>query len=721
MDTHNQHYAEKSFKVFKLNKILTFILSTSVLLSSQLAYAQSNNQTKVDAEKAQEDGSSIEVLEVEGRSRNLIGEAISASEGVVGQSEIASRPMLRTGEVLELVPGMVVTQHSGSGKANQYFLRGFNLDHGTDFASIIDGMPINMRSHGHGQVYTDLSFIIPETIQTLKYKKGAYYAEVGDFSGAGSAEFITVKGDQSSQVSLSLGDDGYQRYLAMSSTKASEGSLNVAVEVNYYDGPWTDIKEDVNKTNIFAKYDQRAWGGNLSVSLMAYENKWNSADQIPLRAVTQGIIDEFGSLDTNLGGKSNRYSLNAHWQNDQVSASLYAIDYGLNLWSNFTYFLDNPDTGDQFEQVDDRKIFGGHLDYLHLSQFNGKDMSNKVGLQVRYDDIAEVGLFRSQAQRRIGPTRLDSIEQSSVGLFWENKIAWSDNLRTTFGARYDSFDFDVESLVGVNVNGVDLSGNQGSESDGNLALKGSVIYTFNESFEGYFAAGQGFHSNDARGTISQIDPNSGEVISPVDPLVDSFGYELGLRMNIDDRLNASASIWTLDLDSELLFVGDAGNTEASFESTRSGLEITAYYRYTDDLIFDLEYAITDSEFKGVPSNENAIPGAIDSVIQAGVSWQPESGWFGAARIRYLGERPLVEDESVTADSVQVVNVNLGYRYSEALTVQLDILNALDSNDHDIDYFYASRLASEPAGAEVEDLHYHVLVPRSLRLSVAYAF
>lgn len=695
----------------------TLILSTSLLLSSELAFAQSNETS----EPAKKEGSDIEEIEIKGRSHNLIGEAISASEGVVGQYEIANRPMLRTGEVLELVPGMVVTQHSGSGKANQYFLRGFNLDHGTDFASIIDGMPINMRSHGHGQGYTDLSFIIPETIQTLKYKKGAYYAEIGDFSGAGSAEFITVRGAQGSEISASLGDDGYQRYLLTNSAQISDGSLNLAVELNYYDGPWTDIKEDVNKVNVFAKYNQKLWGGDVSVSFMGYDNKWNSADQIPLRAVTQGIIDEFGSLDTNLGGDSSRYSINTHWQNDKVSAAVYAIDYSLNLWSNFTYFLDNPATGDQFEQVDDRKIFGGHFDYTHLSQLNGRDMSNKVGVQARYDDIGEVGLFRTQAQQRLGAIRADSIEEGSVGLFWENKIAWTDTFRTTFGARYDYFTFNVNSLIGQNVNGVDLGGNNGTENDSNIALKGSAIYTFSDQIEGYFAVGQGFHSNDARGTITQIDPNSGEKISPVDPLVDSFGYEIGFRINIGDRLNASASIWTLNLNSELLFVGDAGNTEPSFESERSGFEVTAYYRVSEDFTFDLEYALTDSKFLGVPKEESAIPGAIESVVQAGVSWQPSQGWFASARVRYLGQRPLVEDESEIADSAQVVNINLGYRYSQALTFKLDILNALDSDDHDIDYFYASRLASEPQGAEVEDLHYHVLVPRSFRLSLAYSF
>lgn len=694
----------------KLSKISLVLLMTFPVVAM-------SNQLQQDTEAT---STEIENIEVEGRSQNLIGEAISASEGVVGQSELANRPMLRTGEVLELVPGMVVTQHSGTGKANQYFLRGFNLDHGTDFATSIDGMPINMRTHGHGQGYTDLNFIIPETIQTIKYKKGAYYADVGDFSGAGSAEFNTLKGPQPAQLSATLGSYDYQRYLVMNGVAIEDGSFNYAVEVNRYDGPWSDIKEDLHKLNIFAKYNRKLFDGQFSLSFMAYDNQWNSADQIPQRAVTQGIIDELGSLDTTLGGQSSRYSVNAQWQNDAISAAVYAIDYDLNLWSNFTYFLDNPVSGDQFEQVDERQIFGGHIEHLQLSKWADLDVANTVGLEFRIDDIDNVGLFRTQARQRLGAIRSDVVEEGSVGLFWENKIAWTEKLRTSFGLRYDYYTFDVDSRVSVNVNDVDLSGNKGSENEDNISLKGSVIYTFSNELEGYVSVGQGFHSNDARGTISQIDPNSGELIAPVDPLVDSLGYELGLRTTLGDKLNASFSLWTLTLDSELLFVGDAGNTEASFESERKGFEVTAYYRFTDELTFDLEYAYTDAKFNGVASDENAIPGAVEHVIQTGLTWQQE-GWFGSVRYRFFGERPLVEDSSVTSDSTNIVNANAGYRFDSGIILKLDILNALDSDDHDIDYFYASRLADDPAGAEIEDLHYHVLEPRSVRLSVAYSF
>lgn len=663
---------------------------------------------------------SVERVEVTGRSTVLIGEAISASQGLVGKEELLNRPMLRTGEILELVPGMVVTQHSGTGKANQYFLRGFNLDHGTDFATSIDGMPINMRSHGHGQGYTDLNFIIPETIQTLSFKKGAYYGEVGDFSGAGSAAFSTVTKPQSTQVAATIGQDNYQRYLVAGGAKLQDAHINYAAEYNTYDGPWTDISEDLDKTNLWLSYNQALQGGDLQVNFMAYDNAWNSADQIPLRAVTNGLIDELGSLDDSVGGNSSRYSINASWKTNAISVSAYVIDYDLNLWSNFTYYLDDAANGDQFKQVDNRVIYGGEASYISFDKWRSIPVSNKFGVQFRADDIDEVGLFKTNMREILGAIRNDKVSEISSSAYWENTLVWSESLKTVISARYDYYDFDVNSNIGTNVNNVDLSANNGTESDDNLAIKGNVIYTFNANWEAYISAGQGFHSNDARGTIAQVDPSSGESIQAVDPIVDSFGYEVGVRTNIGDALNASLSLWKLDLDSELLFVGDAGNTEASGASNRSGIEFTAYYRVNDALSFDLEYAYTQAEFDDLPSNANHIPGALEHVLQTGVSYQSQNGWFASARLRYLSDRPLLEDASERSDSTQIINMNVGYKF-EHLSLKLDILNAFDSNDHDIDYYYESRLANEPIGSETSDLHYHVFEPRTVRLTAVYAF
>lgn len=662
----------------------------------------------------------LETMTVEGRAENLIGEAVSASEGIVGQKEIALRPLLRTGEVLELVPGLVVTQHSGTGKANQYFLRGFNLDHGTDFATFVDGMPVNMRTHGHGQGYTDLNFLIPETIGQLSYKKGAYYADVGDFSGAGSAHFRTADGLEHGTAEVSAGEDDYYRLLLMNSFQFAGGATLVAVEGNRYDGPWTDIREDLDKTNLLLKHTVPLNDGKFTMALMAYDNSWNSADQIPLRAVDRGIIDELGSIDDTVGGESSRYSLSIDWESGGWQGSAYVIDYDLNLWSNFTYFLDDETNGDQFEQVDRRKIYGGQLSYLMDGQLAGRSMQNRFGAELRVDDIDEVGLYQTRARDRRGVIRSDEVTESSIGFYWENRLNWSDRLRTVFGARYDYFDFDVDDKAGVNANSVNLGVNSGTAHDDLVSLKGSLIYELNTDWEVYASAGQGFHSNDARGTTIRVDPSDGSPVTAVDPLVRSLGYEAGLRGYIGNQLNASLALWALELDSELLFVGDAGNTEPSRASERYGVELTTYYRFTDEWSLDVEYAYTDAEFSKSAPEGNEIPGAIEHVFQAGLNADLNNGWFGSLRVRYFGERPLIEDGSIKSDSSTVWNLRAGYRERD-WTFKADILNLTDSDDHDIDYYYASRLSGEPSGLATEDIHYHVIEPRTLRVSLSYRF
>lgn len=255
----------------------------------------------------------IERLEIRGRQINTLGHSTSASEGIVGAAEIASRPLLRTGEILEFVPGMIVTQHSGSGKANQYFLRGFNLDHGTDFNTRVEGMPVNMRTHGHGQGYTDLNFLIPELLGEIRYAKGAYYPEVADFSGAGAAQLMLADQLAYNQVGVTLGEYGYQRLVATQALTTDVGRFILGAELQAYDGPWKDINEDVSKVNVVARYLTRLAGGDLSVTMMAYDNSWNSADQIPARAVESGLIDFYGSLDKDVGGDASRYSISAHY------------------------------------------------------------------------------------------------------------------------------------------------------------------------------------------------------------------------------------------------------------------------------------------------------------------------------------------------------------------------------------------------------------------------
>ncbi|MEO6155290.1 MAG: TonB-dependent receptor, partial [Thermomonas sp.] len=620
------------------------------------------------------------------------------------------RPLLRTGDLLELVPGLVATQHSGSGKANQYFLRGFNLDHGTDFSTSIDGMPVNMRTHGHGQGYTDLNFLIPETIGSLTYRKGTYYADVGDFSSAGSAQFGVSDSVDSGQAALSVGADNYRRLMVMDSTKVGNGDLLYAGEFQTYDGPWTDISEDVRKNNVLLRYSVDAGGGRAHATFMGYDNTWNSADQIPQRAVDQGLISEFGSLDTTVGGESSRYSVSGGWAGPLFSGTLtadaYAIDYKLNLWSDFTYFLDDPVNGDQFQQVDNRKIYGFKLS----QQWDSGRSRWRVGAEGRQDNIGRVALLHTVNRQPISTVRDDRVREGSLGVFVANEFRFNDRWRSYVGVRRDQYRFNVDSS---------LAANSGRANAGITSYKGSLAYQPMESLELYASYGTGFHSNDARGTTITVAPASGDPVDKVNPLVGSKGAELGARLHFSDALQGTLAFWTLKLDSELLFVGDAGTTEASRPSKRDGVEASLYWFPNQHYTANLEASYTRSKFRDFDPAGDEVLGSIPLVVGAGITGHYDNGWLASAQLKHFGRYPLIEDNSIKSQGSTLLNLRVGRDWS-SVGVYLDVLNVLNSDDHDIDYYYSSRLQGEPAGG-MDDVHFHVFPKRSLRLSVRYNF
>jgi hypothetical protein len=647
---------------------------------------------------------------VVGRRENLVGEAISASQGVVGTAELGERARLRTGDLVEYVPGMVATQHSGSGKANQYFLRGFNLDHGTDFATFVDGMPVNLRSHGHGQGYTDLNFLIAEMVDELRYRKGPYYADVGDFGSAGSASFRIAETLPVRAVEVDAGSFGYRR--AVTTGTASYGALDATwgAEAQGYDGPWRDIDEDVRRRNAALKLAAPLGDGRVYALVMGYENRWSSPDQIPQRAIDQQRIDRLGSIDTTLGGDSSRHSISGGWRGTlaggRVDASAYRIDYDLSLYSNFTYLLDDSERGDQFRQFDERHVTGAQATW----ERDGTRGSVRAGAQFRRDDIAHVGLSRTQARAFVAPVRDDVIDERSVALFIDGELRFGERLRGYAGLRYEHFDFDVRALQPEN---------SGDTDAGKASPKASLIYQVASPIELYLSCGRGLHSNDARGTTIRVDPVTGDPVERVDPLVASRGTELGARWFVRDRFQATLALWRLDLDSELLFVGDAGNTEASRPSTRRGLEVGLYGFGRGPWRAELEASRTLSRFDGDDPAGSRVPGALPLVVSAGVSGDFDNGWFANARLRHIAEYPLIEDGSVESDGATILNLRVGKRFEHWIAT-LDMLNALDSRDHDIDYYYASRLAGEPAGG-VDDIHFHAYEPRAIRLSVSRRF
>jgi hypothetical protein len=645
---------------------------------------------------------------------SLVGVANTATQGVVAGRQIASRPIMRAGEVLETVPGLVISQHSGEGKANQYYLRGFNLDHGTDFATTVAGVPVNMPTHAHGHGYSDVNFLIPELVNGVQFNKGPYSPEEGDFSTAGAAHIHYTNAIDRPLIRTSAGADGWGRVLAAASTRLGTGRVLAAVEAGHHDGPW-QRPDDYRKLNGVVRYSRVNSRNVFSVTGMGYTADWNATDQAPVRAIDSGLVARFGGIDDTTGGLTSRYSLSTEWQrssNHSVTrATAYALRYQLNLFSNFTYFLDDPANGDQFEQADRRDAFGGRLSHRQTGRLLGRPSELTAGFETRRDNIGTVGLFHTVARRRLSTTRLDSVEQSSAGAFAQHQWQPAPWIRTNVGLRADRFQFDV--TAGDPRNG-------GQESAGLVSPKAAVVIGPWRRNELYVNWGYGFHSNDARGTTITIDPATGDAAERVTPLVRARGREIGFRSMPMRGVQTSFAAWRLDLDSELLFVGDAGTTEAGRPSRRHGIEWTTVVTPASWLTLDLDLALSRARFQDEDAAGDRIPGAVGRVVAAGLTVENAGPIFGSLRLRHFGARDLIENGSVRSDASSLFNAQVGTKLSSRARLVFDAFNVLDAKVSDIDYFYTSRLHGEAAGG-VDDVHTHPALPRTIRLSLQLGF
>jgi outer membrane receptor protein involved in Fe transport len=434
--------------------------------------------------------------------------------------------------------------------------------------------------------------------------------------------------------------------------------------------------------------------------------------------VDAGLIDRFGYFDPSDGGDSHRYSLSAHadgalgsgrWQ-----AQAWAVDYRMRLYSNFTYAMEDPLDGDQIEQYDDRQVYGASASWsVPLEALSESSLT--LGTDMRYDDIDKVGLYTSVARQRSGTLREDRVKQGSIAGFASLDTRWNGWLRSNLGLRADYFDFDVDS---------NIEANSGSESASKLSPKFSLVFGPWQQTEFFANIGRGFHSNDARGTTLRVDPTDpSQPADRVDALVDARGHEVGLRSAILPRTQLSLGLWELGLDSELLFSGDAGITEPNRKSRRRGLELSAIWSPLDWLVLDLDLAWTHARFKSTdpddPGAGNRIPGAVEKVAALGVAVNHPAGWSGGLRLRHFGSAPLIEDNSVRSDSTTVVNLEAGYQLGPKLRLSATLLNLFDSSDNDITYYYESQLPGE--AAPVEDIHFHPVEPRTLRVGLSMSF
>jgi hypothetical protein len=647
---------------------------------------------------------------VEGRATDLVGIAERASEGVTGQEELRRRPLLRPGEVLETVPGIVVTQHSGTGKGNQLFARGFNLDHGTDLATSLWGMPLNLPSHGHGQGYTDLELVIPELIDTVRWRLGPYDVRDGDFGSAGAVDIDYVRRLDRGFVRVEGGGFGHARTVAADSYRVLGGDLLLAVELHHDDGPFA-VEQD---------YAQRvghvSWATDeFRVLAFGHDAEWTATDQIPRRAVRDGRLGRFDSADPTAGGTTSMYGGVAEWtprlRHGRGLLRGYGFGYDLDLYSNFTYAAVDPVDGDQIQQRDRRTAFGLEASRTWQRALAGLDTEWTFGTELRSDFVTN-GLHDATRRRRTGTVRRDDIREHAFAVFGEVKAQWTDWLRTTAGVRADQYWFDVDS---------DNAANSGRDDDAIVNGKGGLVLGPWAATEVYANVGTGFHSNDARGVLTRDDPATpapGDG-APVDPLVRSKGAELGLRTSAVDGLQTTVSLWALDVASELLFVGDAGTTEPSRATRRCGIELANHWRPVPWLALDCDVTVARARFRGVDAAGDRVPGSVPVTVAAGLAVDWTDGLSTALRLRHLGHRPLVEDGSVRSSTTTLVNARVQWRLDERREFGLDVLNLLDSDDSDIEYFYESRLPGE--AAPVEDLHFHPVEPFALRLSFTARF
>ena len=635
-------------------------------------------------------GDGLEEVVVFGRGEHLIGVASAASEGTVGGADLAVRPLLRVAELLEAVPGLIAAQHSGTGKANQYFLRGFNLDHGTDFTTLLDGVPLNMRSHGHGQGYLDVNGLIPEVISRIDFRKGPYRADLGDFSLAGAALMTTI--DELAQPFVAVEGGGYdwKRVAGGWGTDWEGGGVLMVGQWKSYDGPW-ELPENLEHYSGYAKIHQETGAGRLWASLSSYRGEWAPTEQIPERAIGTSICaNAYCALDPTATGETTRHIVAAGLQAERWWVNGYVQYYDWNMYSNATYDF-------QIRQSDRRTTYGFRVQGELVKSEAWQWMAGAEG---RYDDASRVQVDHTVEREFIDYVAAHQIREGSLAAYTELQLKLGERLRVLGGLRADQYEFDAQALQ--------PGFSSGKASDNQVSPKFGAAFTLRPDIELYGNWGRGFHSNDARG-VAASDP-------PVAGLVPGEGYEFGGRYQ-RGSFSLTATWWWLDVDSELKFVGDSNSVEPGAGSSRRGYELVSFWRPLPWLAIDATWTESHARFQDSPG-EDHIPGAVENAGELGVA-ALYGKWELSARLRHLGAYPLIEDNSERSSSESLLNLRAAYHFGKVM-VYGELLNALDHHGQDIVYWYETYLPAidaEPTEGRVSRAD----EPRTLRLGVRYNF
>ncbi len=607
----------------------------------------------------------------------------AAGSTTIRDRDLKLRPIYRPADVLQVTPGLYVTQHAGGGKANQYFLRGYDADHGTDLALYVDGIPVNLVSHGHGQGYADLHWLILETVERVEVLKGTYFPQLGNFATAGGINIITRKTQDKSQIGATVGMYGNARVYAMTPEKFLGLTPLIAAEVFNNDGPFLR-PEKTRRYNYFAKFTKDFSASSaLTFGTAGYGGRWNASGQIPNRAVQAGPLNRFGSIDPTEGGDSDRYSLFAHYnwavsENSKLRASTYFNYYRLSLYSNFTFFSDDAVNGDQINQLDNRTTAGGDVNYRFNSKWGDYSLETLVGFQGRNDNITN-SLHKTKARQFLSSVRDNDVNQSSLAVYANEEVTWAPWLRSHLGMRGDYYFFKVTDRA----TGAPL----GSKDSGILSPKASLIFTPLKDTDVFVNYGQGFHSNDARGLFNA---------TPAKPLNKVYGYELGSRTRLlEGRLDLALAGFLQYSDDELVFSGDSGGTESVGASRRFGVELEARFRILEWLLADADLNLVKPEIRGKAAAENAIPNAPTRIITGGVTAQHPQGYFGRFGFFHIGDRPLVEDRFIQGPGFIRFDATVGFK-QKSFEVSVGIQNVFNTKWNEAQFGTTSRLPGEMA-------------------------
>jgi len=577
----------------------------------------------------------------------------AASSQTLRAIDFELRPRLSAQDMLKMVPGLFIAQHAGGGKAEQIFLRGFDCDHGTDVNISVDGIPVNMVSHGHGQGFADLHFVMPEVLRGLEVYKGPYFVQSGDLGTAGTVKFNTLDALDHSSLNLESGSYGLVRLVGLGEIpiQSDASSAYVAGELLHNDS-YFDNKQDFKRFNLFGKFTT-ALDANKSISIWAsgFGSSWNASGQIPERAVAEGLIDRYGSIDPSEGGNTYRHNLNVIYTNADASGRFlvqgFASKYNFQLFSNFTFYKLDPIHGDEIEQDDNRVMTGGRAEYQLNETFGNPNINTLLGGSLRTDFITNQ-LWHVEKRVRLENRANADIRETSVGAYAQQEYHLAQNTRLQLGVRDDYFVFDLRDRLNAGT----LNDITGIVTQNIVSPKANLIYSPSTTVDIYFNSGSGFHSNDARGVLSTRSETT---------LPRAIAAEVGTRYTPSIRFTTSVAFWGLDLDKEFTYNGDDGTVSESGPTRRIGIDIDARAQLFSWLWGDFDMTVSHGRFKDLPDGQNEIPLAPTLTSTGGLTIRFESGLEGSLRYRHMSERPANEDNTVTAYGYTVFDAGIAYR------------------------------------------------------------